>query len=306
MGTTAPDLNELRVFVAVADGRSFTEAARRLGSPKSTVSRALRKLEDRLGVRLVERTTRRVSLTEVGELYLGHCRRVVAEAEEADLAVGALLAEPRGRLRVAVPIPFARFMLGPILAEFLERYPEVQLQLEMDGREEALRSGRLDLLIRAGALEDSGLLVKPLMRVLPGIYASPAYLDRRGWPETPAALRQHVSIAMTCDNLGGEPSETTTWRLRRGNEVAEVQVVARVAVPDPSLNHELALAGVGVALLSRGLARPDVEAGRLVRVLPAWEPEPVLLHALYPSRLGSSPKVRALLEFLKQGVGNRE
>jgi DNA-binding transcriptional LysR family regulator len=299
MGTTAPDLNELRFFVGVAEGRSFTEAARRLGVPKSTVSRALRRLEERLGVRLVERTTRRVSLTEVGELYLNHCLRVMEEAEEADLAVGALLAEPRGRLRIGAPIPFARSILGPILAKFLARYPQLQVHLQLLDADTAVREGNLDVLIRAGALSDSGLLVKPLMRVLQGVWASPAYVEQRGWPETPAALRQHSCITTTCDTAGGEPGGSTTWRLRRGSEVADVQVEARVAVPDPEMNHQLALAGIGIALLSKGMVRPDVEAGRLVRLLPEWEPDPVVLHALYPSRLGSSPKVRALLEFLK-------
>jgi DNA-binding transcriptional LysR family regulator len=299
MGTTMPDLNELRFFVEVAQVRSFTEAARRLGAPKSTVSRSLRRLEERLGVRLVERTTRRVSLTEVGETYLNHCRRVMEEAEEADLAVGALLAEPRGRLRIGAPIPFARLILGPILAEFLERYPALQVHLELIDSDAALRDGHLDLLIRAGELGDSGWLVKPLMRVLQGVWASPAYIEQRGWPETPAALRQHSCIATTCDNVGGEPGGTATWRLRRGSEVAEVQMEARVAVPDPTMNHQLALTGVGIALLSKGMVRADAEAGRLVRLLPEWDPEPVVLHALYPSRLGSSPKVRALLEFLK-------
>ncbi len=308
MGTTAPDLNDLRFFVEVSDARSFTAAARKLAVPKSTVSRALQRLEERLGVRLVERTTRRVALTEVGELYLNHCRRVMEEAEEADLAINALLAEPRGRLRVGVPIPFARLIAGPLLADFLARYPQVQVQLELLDNDSAIHSDTLDLMIRARALGDSGLLVRPLFKVLPGIFASPAYLDAQGWPETPAALRGHSCIATSCDTVAGEPGSMTTWRLRRGSEIAEVQIAPRVALPDPEMNRQLTLAGVGIALLSKGLVRADVEAGRLVRVLPEWEPEPVALYALYPTRLGSSPKVRAFLEFLKerQPVGTEQ
>jgi DNA-binding transcriptional LysR family regulator len=294
-----PDLNELLYFTAVAAGRSFTEAARNLGVPKSTVSRALRRLEGRLGVRLVERTTRRVSLTEVGALYLGHCRRVMEEAEAADLAIGALLAEPRGRLRVGVSVPLARMIAGPRLAEFLAKYPKVQVQLDLEGDDVAVREGRLDLMIRAGALGESGLLVKPLMQVLPWVVASPAFLEGKQRPETPAELRRLTSIATTCDSVAGEAGGTTTWRLLRGHEVAEVQMEVRVAVPDPEMNRQLALAGVGVAMLSRGMVRADVEAGRLVHLLPEWEPEPVALHAFYPTRLGSSPKVRAFLEWLK-------
>jgi DNA-binding transcriptional LysR family regulator len=302
MGTiaTAPDLNAMQVFAQVAQTRSFTEAARRLGLPKSTVSRTLRRLEQRLGAQLVERTTRRVALTEVGALYLLRCERVLGEAEEADLAVGALQAEPRGRLRVGAPIPFARWILGPVLAEFLARYPLLQVHLDLMEGDGAVLDGRLDLLIRAGALEDSTLRVKPLMRVLPEIYASPEYVAEHGAPESPAELRSHRCIATTCDTVAGEPGALTTWRMRRGSERAEVQVEPRVAVPDPSMNLQLAVAGMGVALLSRGLARPYVEAGRLVRLLPEWTPEPVELVALYPSRLSASPKVRAFLDFLRE------
>lgn len=294
------DLNDLRLFVEVSQKHSFTEAGRQLGIPKSTVSRALRRLEERLGVRLVERTTRRVSLTEVGELYLNHCRRVMEEAEQADLAVGALLAEPRGLLRVGVTIPFARFIAGPILAEFLAKYPGVQVQMQMLDSDAGLREGALDLVIRGGSLGDSGLLVKPLLRVLPWAVASPVYLASYPEPGTPADLRRHRCITASWGMAGGEATPTATWRLRRGNEVAVVQVEARVAVPDPEMNRQLALAGVGIALLSRSMVRGDIEEGRLVRVLPEWGPEPVQVHALYPTRLGSSPKVRAFLEFLRE------
>jgi DNA-binding transcriptional LysR family regulator len=294
------DLNEIRFFVEVSDARSFTGAARRLAVPKSSVSRAIQRLEDRLRVRLIERTTRRVSLTEVGELYLNHCRRVIEEAEQADLAVGALLAEPRGRLRIGVPIPFARLIAGPLLADFLAVHPQLQVQLEFLDSDIAVQTGALDLMIRVGSLGDSGLLVKPLFKVLPGIYASPGYVEARGWPERPASLQEHSCIATTCDTAGGEPGSMTTWRLRRGNELAEVQITPRVAVLDPEMNRQLTLADVGIALLSKGLVRADVEAGRLLRLLPEWDPEPVVLHAFYPTRLGSSPKVRAFLEFFKE------
>jgi len=296
----ATDLNELRFFTEVSSARSFTDAARHLGIPKSTVSRGVRRLEERLGVRLMERTTRRVSLTEIGELYLSHCRRVMEEAEQADLAVGALLAEPRGLLRVGVPIPFARFIAGPILSDFLAQYPLLQIHLQLTEGDEAIRQGQLDLIIRGGALGDSGLLVKPILQVQQWVVASPSYLAGRPPLETPADLRRHSAIAVSCDSAGGEPTGTTTWRMRRGSEMAEVQVEARVVLPDPEMNRQLALAGVGAAMLSRVIVKADLEAGRLVRVLAEWEPEPVMVHALYPTRLGSSPKVRAFLEFLRE------
>jgi LysR family transcriptional regulator, transcriptional activator for dmlA len=292
------DLNELQYFVHVSQAQSFTLAAKRLSIPKSSVSRAISRLEARLGVRLVERSTRRVSLTEAGELYLESCQRMLEEAEQADLAVGALLAKPRGRLRVGAPVAFARSILGPILGDFLAMYPEVRLQLQLLGGDASPREGSLDVVIRSGPLEDSGLLVKSLMRIRLGAYASPLYLQGRELPDAPASLRQLSCITTSCGPFG-EPADSALWRLRRGTELKEIKVESRVSVPDPTLTHQLAVAGVGVALLAQSVARAEVEQGRLVRLLPDWEPDPVELHALYSSRLNSSPKVRVFLQFLR-------
>ncbi|HMH13551.1 MAG TPA: LysR family transcriptional regulator [Edaphobacter sp.] len=293
------DLNELQFFVRVSQVQSFTLAAKHLGVPKSSVSRAISRLEGRLGVRLVERTTRSVALTEIGELYLEHCRRVLEEAEQADLVISTLVAKPRGTLRVGAPVAFARSILGPVLGEFVAAYPELRVHLQLLGGESSAREKNFDLIIRTGPLEDSSLLVKPLMRIRLGAYASPLYLKHHNLPDSPAALRQQSCITSSCGTFG-EPGDSAIWRLRRGSEVKEVRIESRVSVPDPTINHQLALAGVGVALLSQVAARADLEHGRLVRLLPEWEPDPVELHALYPSRLNSSPKVRAFLQFLRQ------
>ncbi|HEX4007946.1 MAG TPA: LysR family transcriptional regulator [Acidobacteriaceae bacterium] len=300
------DLNELQYFVRVCEEQSFTKAARRLHIPKSRVSRGLQRLEQRLGIRLLERTTRRVALTEVGQIYLHHCRRVMEEAEQAEAAVGALQAVPRGRLRVGVPVPFARWLLAPILGDFLARYPELQVDVQLLNGDVFPRDGSLDILVRAGSVGDAGLLVRRLMEVRQGIYASPGYLDRHGRPRTPAALRSLPCVTTRCDMVGGESIGSTTWKLRRGDEVAEVQMEARISVPDPAIHQELTVAGVGLSALSQGMVRTDVEAGRLVRLLPDWELDPVEIYAYYPSRLNSSPKVRIFLDFLKEKIGTTE
>jgi DNA-binding transcriptional LysR family regulator len=296
------NLNELQFFVQVSQTQSFTKAAKRLGVPKSSVSRAILRLENRLGVRLVERTTRKVGLTEVGELYLNRCERVMEEAEQADLAVGALQAKPQGTLRVWAPVAFARSILGPSMGEFLAIYPELRLRLQLLSGDEFPRAGTFDVVVRAGTLEDSGLRMKPLMRIRLGVYASPGYLEKHKLPKCPADLRQLSCVATSCDTLG-ERGDFSTWRLRRDAELEEVRVDARVSVPDPTINHQLALAGAGVALLAQAVVRADIEEGRLIRVLAEWEPDPVELHALYPSRLDSSPKVRAFLQFLRERFG---
>jgi DNA-binding transcriptional LysR family regulator len=296
------DLNELQFFVQVSQAQSFTKAAKRLGVPKSSVSRAILRLEKRLGVRLVERTTRRVALTEVGELYLNRCQRVMNEAEEADLAVGALQAKPRGTPRVGAPVAFARSILGPTMGEFLVMYPELRVHLQLLNGDESEREGTLDVVVRAGLPEDSGLLVKPLMQIRLGAYASPGYLVNHRLPDSPIDLLELSCITTTCD-AAGEPGDFTTWRLRSGAERKAIRVEARVSVPDPTINHQLALAGAGVALLAQSVVQADVEEGRLTRVLPEWEPDPVELFALYPSRLDSSPKVRVFLQFLRERFG---
>jgi DNA-binding transcriptional LysR family regulator len=302
MGTMMTDLNELQFFTQVAQAQSFTVAAKRLGVPKSSVSRAIGRLEGRLGVRLVQRTTRSVSLTEAGEIYLDRCQRVLEEAEQADLAISALLAKPRGRLRVGAPASFARLILGPVLGDFVTRYSELRLSLQLLGADASTRQGSLDLVIRPGPLEDSGLLAKPLMRIRLGAYASPRYVEQCGIPDSPADLRQQSCITTSCGTLG-EPGDSATWRLHRGTEVKEVRVESRVAAPDPTINHQLAIAGVGIALLPQVVARADVEQARLLRLLPDWEPDPIELFAVYSSRLSTSPKVRVFLEFLRENFG---
>jgi DNA-binding transcriptional LysR family regulator len=302
------DLNGLQYFVQVARTRSFTHAARHLRVPKSSVSRAIRRLESRLGVRLIERTTRSVSLTEAGELYLDRCHGVLDAAEQADLAVNALLAKPRGRLRIGAPVAFARSILAPILGDFLAAYPDLHFHLELlHGSEPSAED--LDLVVRAGPLADSSNMVKPLLRIRVAAYASPAYLKHHPAPATPADLRDHHCIVTSCSPTG-DAAGYALWRLeqpkatsRFPRESKEVRVLARTAVPDPSINMELALAGVGIALLAQASAAAAVREGRLVRLLPEWEPEPVQLYAVYPSRLSASPKVRVFLEFLRDHFG---
>ena len=297
-GTIMIDLNELQFFVQVARSQSFTAAAKRLGVPKSNVSRAIFRLESRLGVRLVERTTRSVALTEAGQIYFEGCERMLEEAEQADLLMGAMQANPRGRLRVGAPVMFARSILGPILGDFLALYPELRVHLHIINGQPAPAERGLDVVIRPGPFEDSGLLMRSLMRIRLGAYASPKYLKHKVAPESPADLRKHNCITASCGTFG-EASELILWRLRRGSDLQEVKVEPRVSAPDPVINHQLALAGAGVTLLSQSVARADLEQGRLVRLLPEWEPEPVELFALFPSQLNSSPKVRVFLDFLR-------
>lgn len=297
------DLNELQFFVQLAKAQSFTSAARKMGVPKSTVSRVIGRLETRLGVILVERTTRSMALTEAGKLYLDHCTKVMDEVEQADLAMGTLLARPRGRLHVAAPLPYVRFELAPLIGELLTEYPELNVAVQALSMENPSLQALPDVTIWPGPLVDSGLLMKPLAEIRLGVYASPLYLkaaneERKASPVVvPSDLLDHSCITADC-GTNVIHADSAVWKLRSGTEVKEVRVESRVSVPDPSLVHQLAVAGVGIGVMSHAMARSDVESGRLVRLLAEWEPDPVQLHALYPTRLSSSPKVRAFLEFL--------
>ena len=291
------NLNELQYFSLVAQTRSFTLAAERLKLPKSSVSRAISRLEQRLDVQLIQRTTRSVRLTEAGKLYLAHCQRAIEEAELGEIAIGAMMATPKGTLHIGTHIGFARFVLQPMLNEFLLMYPEVNVHIELLQTKERQSEDEFDLVVRAGPLDDSGWLVTPLMQVRCGLYANPALIKQHGPLKSLSDLQQYPCIVSNCSPLG-EPDGYGVWRLQREREVREVQVIARVAVPDPTVHHQLALAGVGIAMLGQAEVVENQEERRLVRVLPDWEPEPINLYALHHSRLAASPKVRALLEFL--------
>ncbi len=297
------DLNEMQCFAHICEARSFTVAAERLGLPKSSVSRALTRLEDRLGVRLIERTTRSLMLTEAGELYLERCRRMLEEAEQADLAIGAMHAQPRGLLRLATSVPFARFAIGPVLGEFLSAYPEVRVDLQFVGGENRVTDPAPDIVIGPHPSPDSTLRATPLFVIRLATYASPGYLEGRRMPKQPADLREHHCITAHCGGPG-LPTGFASWRMRRGATRQEVSFEPRVTVADPSIGYQVALSGGGIAAIKPEAVRSDVEAGRLVRLLPDWELEPLQLYALHPSRLSASPKVNAFLTFLRERYGD--
>lgn len=297
-------LDQMQCFVYVARHESFTLAAHELGMPKSGVSRAVACLEERLGVRLVLRTTRSVMLTEAGELYRAQCERMLEEAELAELVITQMHEQPKGRLRVGATVAFARFILGPLLPSFLRRYSEIDLSLHLLGSTASPNGENLDVAIRPGPLPDSSSILTPVYKIRLGLYASPSYLDGRTAPVSPQELKELDCITTGC-GVHGEPVDKCVWRLHAGSETQEIRVHSRISVPDPTINYQLALAGSGVALLSQSVAEADVAAGRLVRLLPAWEPASVELYAIYPARLNSSPKVRAFVEFLREQP-NRE
>ncbi|MBM7117411.1 LysR family transcriptional regulator [Archangium primigenium] len=286
------DLNELLVFAKVVQAGSFTSAAKALRMPKSTVSRKVSELEERVGAQLLRRTTRQLRLTDVGQAYYEHCARIVAEAEAAEQAVTRMQAAPHGLLRVTAPLTFG--VLGPLVGAFLQKHPEVQLEMVCTDRTVNLVEEGFDVAVRAGRLADSSLLARKLGTIEHIVVAAPEYLQAHGQPRTPKELEKHDGLVF------GTTCESQIWTLRSGGRTVEVPIRARMAVNEPDMLRGLALAGAGIALLPHVHNRADLAARRLVHLLPDWCSAESPVHAVYPSTRHHSPKVMAFVDFLRE------
>jgi len=283
------DLNEIVVFTRIVQLGSFSAASANLGIPRSTVSRRVAELEARVGARLLQRTTRKLSLTDAGRAYYEHSARIVAELEEAQLAVAQLQSTPRGLLRLTVPVTFS--VLGPILAEYLTLYPEVRVELQSTDRTVDIVEERFDLAIRAGRTPDSTLVARHLGEVCRILVAAPKLVERLRKLKEPADLERQPAVVFA---PGGN-----TWHLVSGAKSAEVQVSPRLSVNDYDMLRAVARAGFGIALLPEYQCAEDLKAGRLRRVLDDWAAPKVPVFALYPSTRHLAPKVVALLDLLR-------
>jgi DNA-binding transcriptional LysR family regulator len=285
------DLNEILVFARVVEAGSFSAAARKLEMPKSTVSRKVAELEERVGARLLHRTTRKLGLTDAGRIYYEHSARIVAEVEEAEQAVSRMQSAPRGLLRVTAPLSFT--MLGPIVAALLQRHPEVQVELVCTDRAVDLVEERFDVAIRAGQLGDSSLVARPLGTIRRVLVAAPSYLKRAGTPRLPADLLRHACI---CFGAGSAPH---VWQLHANGERAEVRATPRLVLNDLEMMCDVAQGGIGIAWIPEYVVAAPLRAGKLKRVLPAWASAPTPVQALYPTARQLSPKVAAFLELVR-------
>lgn len=287
-----PDLNEIVLFGRVAQAGSFSGAARALGLPKSTVSRKVAALEERLGARLIQRTTRKLRLTDAGRRFFERVQRIAVEVDEAEQAVTELQAAPRGLLRVTAPLGF--HMLGAVAAELLRRHRELQVELVNTDRVVDLVDEGFDVAVRAGALADSTLVARPLGVIKRVLVASPGYLQRRRAPRLPADLAAHECVVF---GVGAAPG---VWTLHAGDERVEVRVPARLTVNDFEIVGEAARAGLGIAWMPEYLVAGELRRGRLRRVLRDWCSTEVPLHAVYPTARQLSPKVLAFVELARE------
>lgn len=280
----------MNVFVSVADLRGFAPAARRLGVSPSAVTRMIAALEDHLGTRLLQRTTRSVTLTDAGTRYLERARRILGDVAEAEGAAQAERTVPTGRLVVTAPNVFGRLHVAPLMSSFLEKHPAITGDLTLSDRMVNLVEDGVDLAVRIGTLDDSSYVARPVGQVRRVVVASPKYLARHKRPRTPADVVRHSVIQFTA--LGAAPE----WRLMDNEAPVRVPLTPRYVTNSADAAVDHAERGGGLAMVLSYQAADAVKAGRLELVLEDYQPAPIPIQIVYPTTRLLSAKVRAFVE----------
>ncbi len=289
------DLNDTMVFVKVVELGSFVAAARALRLPKTTVSRKVQDLEARLGAQLLHRTTRKLGLTEAGNVYYEHSQRVARDLQEAESAVSQLQGGPRGWLRVTAPSSFGVNWIAPQLSEFFGRYPEVRVELDLSNEPLDLIGKEIDVAVRFGKLTDSGLIARRLTVFRTQVYGGSQYLARHGEPLHPGDLVHHRALALA---RYSRSSDGFAWTLGDGRHTVDYRVDPVMVSNDPASLRAALLNGEGLMLAADVMVRREAEQGYVRRVLAGWTGPAYELNAVFPRGQGKSPKVRAFVDFL--------
>jgi len=288
---------EMEIFVRVVEMGSFSAAARHFGLGQPGISKTVAALEERLGVRLLARSTRRLAPTDAGVAYYERATRALAEADEADAAAHGLGTGLEGRLRVCAPVTFARIHLVPQLASFLESHPRMRLQLIMDDRTIDLLEENIDVALRLGDLTDSTLTARKLGESERIVMASPDYLARHGVPKTPADILAHDAVVYA-QTVGGEE-----WRFRRGSSETSIQIQSRLDLTAAEGVRAAVIAGLGLTISSRWMFTPELQSGHVQQVLNEWTLPPMTLWVVYPSGKLTSTKARAFVKWFEELPG---
>lgn len=289
-------LDDALIFTRVVECHSFTSAALTLSMQKSTVSRRIAQLEERLGVRLLNRTTRKLRLTEVGQAYYERCRQIMQEFAEAEEAIMQLQSEPTGLLRVSSPIEFGQLFLGGVIGDFMCRYPAIQVEVELTTRMVDPVEEGVDIVIHRGRPQDSSLVARPMMSSPRQLFASPAYLAEHGTPQKPEDLIQHRCIHTLMD-------DGRKWHFLQPSVSVPVNPV--LTVNNITFAREAAVSGAGIINVPAFIAEPLVEQGVLCRVLEHCVLPSTELYALYPSRRFQAMKVKAFIDYLIEQLSVR-
>jgi DNA-binding transcriptional LysR family regulator len=290
-------LEGMRTFAAVVAEGSFSKAAKRLDRSPQLVSKYVAQLENRLGVRLLNRSTRRLSVTEAGQAYFDRCQGIVADVDELEDAIGNLTEAVRGVLKINAPMTFGMHHLTPAIAEFQSVHPDLRVDLALDDRVVDVVSEGFDLAIRIARLEASSLVARRLAPVNLVVCASPEYLDARGIPETPSDLVDHDCLGYTY------ASTRDLWHFESEGAAEEVQVSGRFRANNGDALRTAALAGHGLIMQPTFIVSEDLRSGRLVRVMTSYAITPLNVYAVYAHRQLLSNKVRVFVEFLRDYFG---
>lgn len=292
-------LTDIAVFVQVVDAGSFTAAAERLELSKSVVSKYVTRLEDRLGARLLNRTTRRLSLTEVGRVFYGRAQQGLREIEEAEAEVSRLQGAPRGCLRITSPVSFGIRHIAPALPEFLAGYPDLSVDMSLDDRRVDLVEEGFDMAIRIGELPDSSLVARRLGPCRHVVCGAPGYFKRHGVPRSPDDLREHNAITFSYQE---SPRE---WHfVSPKGAVIRVPISGSIQMNNSLGLREALLNEAGVTLTPTFVVGDDIKAGRLQAVLSDYKVLEVSIYAVYPQRRHLSPKVRAFVDFMDKRISD--
>ncbi|VEE61740.1 D-malate degradation protein R [Shewanella putrefaciens] len=284
----------LPIFVTVVECGSFSAAGQKLGLSKSAISKRITQLEQHLGIQLLQRTTRSLSLTDAGARYFEYIRPAVQLTQEGLDAISELQQTPKGNLRISVPMVFGRLYIAPLIAEFLKRYPDIQLQMQMDDKTTDLISGGFDLAIRIGEPPDSSLIARKIAPCLSVICASPAYLAQHGLPMVPSELTQHNCLFYSYFQDGVE------WSFLSPDGMQRIQPKGNYQVNNSDAIHLACLDGLGIANLPRFIVESDLQAGRLQTILADFSLPEHGIYAVYPQRKYLPTKVTVLIEFLME------
>lgn len=296
-----PDLGEMHAFVAVAERRSFAKAAVQLGISRSRLSETIRGLEDRLGVRLLNRTTRSVAPTTAGERLLARMRPLLDDFAAVLDSINAFRDRPAGLLRLTVPPPAANFMLAPLLSRFLAQYPAIDLEISVDAALTDIVAGRFDAGMRPGERVERDMIAMRVGEDISSVVvAAPDYLARHKRPTTPRDLETH-----NCIRFRFPSGVIVPWHFEKKGKQVEVAVAGRLTVNDPDLAIKAARDGVGVLYMALGYVAPEIAAGRLIPLLEDWRTRSAAIFLYYPSRRQVPAPLQAFIEFLRENLRTR-
>jgi DNA-binding transcriptional LysR family regulator len=289
-------VSAMKIFTAIVDNGSFAAAANRLDLSRAMASKTVAALEEHLGTRLLNRTTRRLSLTEAGMAFYERSVQILADIWEAEQVAGRTATEPRGILKVTMPLAYGLHRLGPVVAQYAERYPQVKMNLSLSDRKIDLIEEGYDVAIRIGRLPESGLIARKLGTAHSIIAGAPDYLERHGRPEVPADLAAHQCLGYSLTNLGDE------WRLQGPDGIVSVPSRGSIKADNGDMLRLAAVAGAGLIFQPWFIVEEDVRAGRLEWILKDYASEELGIYAVYPSRRYLSAKVRTFIDFLLEEI----